>query len=131
MDGIILINKEKQYTSNDVVQKLKKILNEKKIGHTGTLDPNATGLLPILLGNATKISKYLINHDKKYEVILKLGEKTDTGDGEGRPIKNVPIRDGVKLAREWPCQFNPVPNWHSFKIFYWKTKTNSSNVFSN
>ena len=63
MDGIIIINKEKEYTSHDVVAKVKKILNEKKVGHTGTLDPNATGVLPILLGKGTKLSKYLINHN--------------------------------------------------------------------
>ena len=80
MDGIIIINKEKEYTSHDVVSKVKKILNEKKVGHTGTLDPNATGVLPILLGKGTKLSKYLINHNKIYEATLKLGEKTDTAD---------------------------------------------------
>ena len=70
MDGIIIINKEKEYTSHDVVAKVKKILNEKKVGHTGTLDPNATGVLPILLGKGTKLSKYLINHNKIYEATL-------------------------------------------------------------
>ena len=74
MDGIILINKEKKYTSHDVVAKVKKILKV-KVGHTGTLDPNATGILPLLLGNATKISKYLINHNKEYEAVLQLGKK--------------------------------------------------------
>ena len=68
MDGIIIINKPKNCTSHDVVRKAKKILNE-KVGHTGTLDPNATGVLPILVGTATKISKYLIEHDKEYEAI--------------------------------------------------------------
>lgn len=85
MDGIILINKEKKYTSHDVVAKVKKILKV-KVGHTGTLDPNATGVLPLLLGNATKISKYLINHNKEYIAELKLGVKTDTADGEGKVI---------------------------------------------
>lgn len=85
MDGIILINKEKKYTSHDVVVKVKKILKV-KVGHTGTLDPNATGILPLLLGNATKISKYLINHNKEYIAELKLGVKTDTADGEGKVI---------------------------------------------
>ena len=70
MDGIILINKEKKYTSHDVVAKVKTILKV-KVGHTGTLDPNATGILPLLLGNATKISKYLINHNKEYIAELK------------------------------------------------------------
>ena len=85
MDGIILINKEKKYTSHDVVAKVKKILKV-KVGHIGTLDPNATGILPLLLGNATKISKYLINHNKEYIAELKLGVKTDTADGEGKVI---------------------------------------------
>lgn len=86
MDGIILINKEKNYTSHDVVNKVKKI-TKAKVGHTGTLDPNATGVLPLLLGNATKISKYLMNHDKEYQVILQLGIKTDTADVEGKIIE--------------------------------------------
>lgn len=98
MDGIVIINKEKEYTSHDVVAKVKKILNEKKVGHTGTLDPNATGVLPILLGKGTKLSKYLINHDKIYNVTLKLGEKTDTADIEGKVIeqKNVNLQKVTK-----------------------------------
>lgn len=87
MDGIIVINKEKVYTSHDVVAKLKKKLNISKVGHTGTLDPNATGVLPILIGKGTKFSKYLINHDKIYEVELELGKKTDTADIEGKVIE--------------------------------------------
>ena len=86
MDGIILINKTKGYTSHDAVNKVKYILNE-KVGHIGTLDPNATGLLPILVGKGTKLSQYLINHDKEYEVELKLGIKTDTADEEGNVIE--------------------------------------------
>lgn len=91
MDGIIVINKEKGYTSHDVVAKLKKKLNISKVGHTGTLDPNATGVLPILIGKGTKFSKYLINHDKIYEAQIELGKKTDTADIEGKIIeeKNV------------------------------------------
>lgn len=86
MDGILVINKSKGLTSNDIVKKVKKILNT-KVGHTGTLDPNATGVLPLLLGNATKISKYLINHDKEYEAVIKLGAKTTTADVEGKIIE--------------------------------------------
>ena len=87
MEGIILINKPKDYTSQDVVSKVKKILNIKKAGHTGTLDPMATGLLPVMLGNYTKLSKYLIEHDKTYVATLKLGMKTDTGDITGKVIE--------------------------------------------
>ena len=87
ISGIIIINKPKNYTSHDVVAKVKKILDIKKVGHTGTLDPNATGVLPLLLNQGTKLSKYLIEHDKEYEVVLKLGMKTDTLDGEGNKIE--------------------------------------------
>lgn len=86
MDGIIIINKPKNCTSHDIVRKAKKILNE-KVGHTGTLDPNATGVLPLLIGKGTQISKYIINHDKTYEAVLQLGEKTDTADVEGEVIE--------------------------------------------
>ena len=87
INGIIVINKPKEYTSHDVVAKVKKILNIKKVGHTGTLDPNATGVLPLLLNTGTKLSKYLIEHDKEYEVTLELGIETDTADIEGNVIK--------------------------------------------
>ena len=87
MDGIIIINKPKGYTSHDVVNIVKKKLNISKVGHTGTLDPNATGVLPILIGKATKISKYLIEHNKTYIAELALGEKSSTGDIEGEIIE--------------------------------------------
>lgn len=87
MDGIIIINKPKGYTSHDIVNKIRKIYNTKKVGHTGTLDPNATGVLPILIGQATKLSNYLTEHNKQYIATLKLGEKSDTGDSEGNIIE--------------------------------------------
>lgn len=98
MDGILVINKSKGLTSNDIVKKVKKILNT-KVGHTGTLDPNATGVLPLLLGNATKISKYLINHDKEYEAVIKLGAKTTTADVEGKIIEEKEVNK-EKLKKE-------------------------------
>lgn len=85
MDGIIIVNKPKGITSHDVVYRVKKIFKE-KVGHAGTLDPNATGVLPLLIGEGTKLSKYLIEHDKIYEVRLFLGKKTDTLDSEGKII---------------------------------------------
>ena len=91
MDGIIIINKPKNYTSHDIVRKVKKILN-KKVGHTGTLDPNATGVLPLLIGKGTELSKYLINHNKTYEAVLQLGEKRDTGDCEGNILDSKPVQ---------------------------------------
>ena len=90
MDGIVIINKSKNCTSHDVVKKVKKIVNE-KVGHTGTLDPNATGVLPLLIGKGTQLSKYMVEHDKTYEAILMLGEKRDTADGEGKIIESQEI----------------------------------------
>lgn len=87
MQGIIIINKPQGFTSQDVVSKTKKILNVKKAGHTGTLDPLATGVLPVLLGNYTKLSKYLIEHDKTYIAKIKLGERRVTGDQEGEVVE--------------------------------------------
>lgn len=87
MDGVIIINKSKGYTSNDAVQMVRKIFNTKKVGHCGTLDPQATGVLPILIGQGTKISKYLVDHDKTYIATIKLGQKTDTADSEGKIIQ--------------------------------------------
>jgi len=98
MDGIIVIDKPKNCTSHDVVRKAKKILNE-KVGHTGTLDPNATGVLPLLVGKGTQVSKYLINHDKIYEAVLKLGEKRDTADSEGQVIETKEVQPS-KLEKE-------------------------------
>ena len=86
MDGILIINKPKNYTSHDIVYKIKNIVNE-KVGHTGTLDPLATGVLPLLIGKGTLCSKYLIDHDKIYQVELKLGMKTTTADSEGKLIE--------------------------------------------
>lgn len=85
-DGLIIINKPKSYTSHDIVNVVRKKLNIKKVGHTGTLDPNATGVLPILIGIGTKISKYLVEHEKTYIATLVLGKRTDTGDSEGNII---------------------------------------------
>ncbi len=87
MDGMILINKYRGISSFGVVARVRKLYDIKKVGHTGTLDPEAEGVLPILLGQATKLSKYFIEHNKRYRAVLKLGIKTDTGDSEGRIIE--------------------------------------------
>ena len=99
MDGIIIINKEKGYTSHDAVHKIKKMFNT-KVGHTGTLDPNATGVLPVLLGKGTKLSKYLIEHNKEYEVLLQLGTKTSTADEEGEEIEKRPVPEKYLQFKE-------------------------------
>lgn len=98
MDGIIVINKPKGCTSHDIVYKVKKILKE-KVGHTGTLDPNATGVLPLLIGEGTKLSKYLIEHDKIYKATIFLGKETTTLDVEGEVIKEKEV-DFKKLTFE-------------------------------
>lgn len=117
MNGIILIDKSKDYTSHDVVAVIKKISKE-KVGHTGTLDPNATGVLPLLIGKATGISKYLINHDKTYIATLKLGIKTDTADSEGKVIeeKEVPaleVEDIQKALKNIVGRQEQVPPMYS------------------
>lgn len=87
MDGVLIINKPINISSQGVVSKVKKILNEKKVGHAGTLDPMATGVLPVLVGKGTKVSKYLIEHNKTYVASIKFGAKTTTGDCEGDIIE--------------------------------------------
>lgn len=86
MDGVLLIDKPGGPTSHDVVVRLRKTTGEKSIGHTGTLDPRATGLLPLVLGRATRLASYLTGGDKTYEATLRLGFATDTDDADGRPL---------------------------------------------
>lgn len=94
MDGILVVKKEKNYTSHDIVAIVKKI-TKTKVGHTGTLDPMATGVLPLLLGEGTKLSKYLIEHDKIYIATIKLGQKTDTQDAEGKVIEEKEVNEAL------------------------------------
>lgn len=101
MNGLLIIDKKIGQTSFDVIREIRKKYNIKKVGHTGTLDPMATGVLPILLGEATKLSDYLMEHDKEYIATLKLGEKRDTGDSEGKVIekKDVPNLTKEKIEK--------------------------------
>lgn len=92
LNGILIVNKEKKMTSHDVVKKIRKNFSVKKVGHAGTLDPNATGVLVLLLGKATKQSQDLTASDKEYIATMKLGEKTDSADCDGKIIN---IRDVV------------------------------------
>lgn len=95
MDGVLIVNKPLNKTSFDVVRDVRKEYNTKKVGHIGTLDPMASGVLPILIGKATKLSDLLMEHDKDYIATLKLGEKRDTGDQEGQVIEKSPIPDDL------------------------------------
>ena len=99
MNGIIVINKHKGCTSHDIVYKVKKICNE-KVGHTGTLDPMATGVLPLLIGKGTLCSKYLINHDKIYRATIQLGIETDSLDAEGTIVDTKEV-SGEMLNEEY------------------------------
>ena len=89
--GIIVIHKEKGFTSHDVVAKLRGILHMKKIGHTGTLDPDATGVLPVALGKGTKLVDLLTDKEKTYEAVLHLGIDTDTQDMSGTVLEEKPV----------------------------------------
>ena len=89
--GVLLLDKPQGMTSNDALQKVKRIFNAKKAGHTGALDPLATGMLPICFGEATKFSQYLLDSDKRYRVIAKLGQRTDTSDADGQVICTKPV----------------------------------------
>lgn len=84
--GVLLVDKPKGYSSNAVLQKVKRMFNAKKAGHTGSLDPLATGILPVCFGEATKFSQHLLDSDKTYQVHALLGERTTTGDAEGEVI---------------------------------------------
>ena len=86
MNGALVIDKPPGMTSHDVVARTRRILHERRIGHTGTLDPFATGVLVVLLGKATRLSQFLTGVDKEYEAIIRLGYSTDTGDRTGNPI---------------------------------------------
>ena len=100
MDGIIVIRKEKGYTSHDVVAKLRGILSMKKIGHTGTLDPEAEGVLPVALGKGTRLVDMLTDKEKTYEAVLRLGVVTDTQDMTGTVLEERPVDVTEKQIRD-------------------------------
>ncbi len=100
MDGILNIYKEKGFTSHDVVAKLRGILRMKKIGHTGTLDPEAEGVLPVCLGSATRLCDMLTDKIKEYRTVMRFGIATDTEDMTGEIIKEEPVTVGEKELRE-------------------------------
>lgn len=98
IDGIILLDKAAGLSSNAALQEVKRLFNARKAGHTGSLDPLANGLLPICLGEATKVSAFLLDADKRYRVTCRLGVRTTTGDAEGEIIEELPV-DGMDAAR--------------------------------
>lgn len=94
MDGVLVIDKPSGMTSHDVVARTRHILHERRVGHTGTLDPFATGVLVILLGKATRLAQFLSSVDKEYDAIIRLGYATDTGDRTGTPVPGPPAKPG-------------------------------------
>ncbi len=117
MDGLIIVNKPKDCTSHDVVRKVKKIFNE-KVGHTGTLDPMATGVLPLLVGKGTLCSKYLIDHNKEYRAKIELGKKTTTGDTSGeiveeKKVESLEIENVKNVLNSFVGKQSQVPPMYS------------------
>lgn len=117
-NGILVVNKKKGYTSHDVVGKLRGILKQKKIGHTGTLDPDAEGVLPVCLGNATKVCDLLTDRDKVYEAVLKLGVETDTQDLSGKVLREGCVENITKerlweAAAEFEGEYLQIPPMYS------------------
>lgn len=100
VDGILLVDKSSGPTSHDVVDSVRRCLGQKRVGHAGTLDPGATGLLVILLGQATRLAQWLQRHDKSYEGTIRLGVATDTGDADGRVTAEEACRTTGELLRE-------------------------------
>ncbi len=117
MDGIINVYKEAGYTSHDVVAVLRKILHMKKIGHTGTLDPDAVGVLPVCVGKGTKLCSLLTDHDKEYEAEVLLGVTTDTLDTSGRVLSQSPVscdKDGlIAVLSEFRGEITQIPPMYS------------------
>ncbi len=115
--GVILLNKPEGFTSHDCTNKIRRLFNTKKVGHTGTLDPMATGVLPILVGRAAKASDLLVCDDKKYRAGMRLGITTDTEDTTGTVLTesdNIPSRDEVFAAcREFVGNIMQVPPMYS------------------
>jgi tRNA pseudouridine55 synthase len=99
MDGVLVIDKPAGVTSHDVVDEVRRILHERRIGHTGTLDPFATGVLAILVGRATRLAQFLSGLEKEYEAVIRLGYATDTGDRTGEPIERESATDAPQTRR--------------------------------
>ncbi|MEQ1793022.1 MAG: tRNA pseudouridine(55) synthase TruB [Nitrospira sp.] len=121
-DGVLIVNKESGWTSHDVVAKVRGLLGGIKVGHAGTLDPAATGVLPLLIGKATRVAEYLVGWDKEYRAVLRLGEATDTQDATGTVLQRVEtagvsaeILDGVVARFRGPQKQLP-PMYSAVKV---------------
>ena len=109
MDGVLVVKKEAGWTSHDVVAKVRHLLGGTKVGHAGTLDPAATGLLPLLIGKGTRIAEYLLEWDKEYRAVVRLGETTDTQDATGTVVdRQAPDLVTQAAIREAVARFHGV-----------------------
>jgi tRNA pseudouridine55 synthase len=100
MDGLLIVDKPSGPTSHDVVARLRRVLRERRIGHTGTLDPLATGVLPLVVGRATRLARFLSASDKAYDAVIALGCATDTGDRLGTPIARATSAEAPAIGRD-------------------------------
>jgi tRNA pseudouridine55 synthase len=100
MDGLLIVDKPSGPTSHDVVARLRRVLRERRIGHTGTLDPLATGVLPLVVGRATRLARFLNASDKAYDAVIALGCATDTGDRLGTPIARATSGEAPAIGRD-------------------------------
>ncbi len=125
--GVINIYKEKGYTSHDVVAKLRGILRQKKIGHTGTLDPDAEGVLPVCLGSGTKLCDMLTDKDKTYRTVMLLGKETDTQDISGEVLKEMPVAVTEKQVRAAAENF--VGDYEQIPPMYSALKVNGKKLY--
>jgi len=100
MDGLLIVDKPSGPTSHDVVARLRRVLRERRIGHTGTLDPLATGVLPLVVGRATRLARFLSASDKAYDAVIALGCATDTGDRLGTPIARAMSAEAPAIGRD-------------------------------
>ncbi len=117
IDGVLLLDKQQGITSNKALQQCRYLINAQKGGHTGALDPLATGLLPLCFGQATKVSSFLLDTDKTYAVTATLGKITDTGDADGEVIETTPVKlleQDIKSACEkFIGEYDQVPPMYS------------------
>jgi tRNA pseudouridine55 synthase len=116
--GIILLDKRLGVSSNRALQEVRHLFNANKAGHTGSLDPLATGLLPLCFGEATKVSALMLDDNKRYQVVVQLGVMTDTGDAEGRvietkPVPNVSVDEMLTCLQQFTGAINQVPPMYS------------------
>ena len=122
LDGVLLVDKPRDHTSHDVIARLRGKLRMRKIGHAGTLDPMATGLLVVLVGKATRVSQYIISLDKEYEGTIELGKTTDSQDADGQTMETRPVpaltEDEVRAAMQGFLgdQYQTPPMFSAIKI---------------